>query len=555
MLSSLIKVSLPHPALSALLCSIMLVGGASVAAAQSADQIVKQAQTAMGGEKAIRRVPSWQAKGTITRQSDGATGSYRAAAMRPDLYMLAVEIQGFEASEGFNGKSGWRHDSREGLRTLFGTEGADFQAEADYHNHRWFNHQKEKPRLAYAGQQIVNNKPAHAVELTTIRDVKIKIWFDAASGLLVKEELPAGNGRKIFEYSDFRAVNGVMEPFAIELSAGEEQFNITLEQIAHNQPLDRALFDFPKLSDETLPDPLPDMDALLKQLSDHQDALDKLLDQYTYTQVITARDFDKRGALKEKESETFRTIFHRGFRIRRLLAKNHQPLSDDEQAREDRRIEKQIQEIEKSEAANEGFEADDRDDQHITLGEVLRTSKITNPRRERYRQRDVIVFDFEPNQTYKAKRDFKKFLQRFTSAKRINAAGSTVSRFEPNPSYKPKKDDFNKIMQKFSGAVWVDAADLQVVRIEAWMASALKVGGGVLATLKPGGGFVLEQERFNNEIWLPSYAEFNFTARVLLLAGFRFNATVKYGDYKRFNVEAKKEELKDPAKAESPTKL
>ncbi len=128
-----------------------------------------------------------------------------------------------------------------------------------------------------------------------------------------------------------------------------------------------------------------------------------------------------------------------------------------------------------------------------------------------------------------------------------------LARFEPNPSYKPKKYDFD-VLQKFSGAVWVTPVDLQMVRIEAWMASALKVGGGVLATLKPGGSFVLEQERFNNEIWLPSYAEFNFTARVLMLAGVRFNATVKYGDYKRFNVEAKKEELKTPEPAGTPTK-
>jgi hypothetical protein len=541
-------ISVTRTVISSLLLSIVFIAGASVAGAQSADRIVKQAQIAMGGERTVRRVMSWQTKGTITRKSDGATGAYRAATMRPDLFKLAVDIQGFEASEGFNGKSGWRRDSREGLRTMTGVEGAEVQAEADYRNHRWFNRQKEKSKLAYVGQQTVNGKAAHAVELTTNRNVKIKLWFDAASGLLTREEFSAGRGKKVFEYSDFRAVDGVMEPFAIQLSTGGEQFNIALEEITHNQPLERALFDFPRFSDE----PLPDTEALLKQLSDHQETLDKLLDKYTYTQVITARKFDKQGVLNEKGSETFATIFHKGYRVRRLIAKNHRPLSADEQAREDRRIEKQIQEIEKGEAAEAGL--DDKDQGHITMGEVLRTSKITNPRRERYRQRDVIVFDFEPNPTYKAKRDFKKILQKFAGARRINAAGSTMSRFEPNPSYKPKKDDFNKVMQQLSGAVWVDPVDLQVVRIEAWMTSSLKVGGGVLATIKPGGGFVLEQERFNDEVWLPSYAEFNFTARVLLFAGFSFNATVKYGDYRRFNVDVKKLELKDPAKAESPDK-
>ncbi len=143
---------------SAFLCLLIFASGASVAAAQSVDRIIKQAQTALGGEQALRRVTSWQTKGTITRQSDGAKGSYRAARMLPALYPHAVEIQGVEASEGYNGKSGWRHNSREGLRTLVGAEATDFQAEADYHNHRWFDHQKEKPKLAYAGQQTVNGQ-------------------------------------------------------------------------------------------------------------------------------------------------------------------------------------------------------------------------------------------------------------------------------------------------------------------------------------------------------------------------------------------------------------
>jgi hypothetical protein len=39
-----------------------------------------------------------------------------------------------------------------------------------------------------------------------------------------------------------------------------------------------------------------------------------------------------------------------------------------------------------------------------------------------------------------------------------------------------------------------------------------------------------------------------------LFAGVSFNATVRYDDYKRFNVDVKKVELKDPAKADGPDK-
>ena len=80
------------------------------------------------------------------------------------------------------------------------------------------------------------------------------------------------------------------------------------------------------------------------------------------------------------------------------------------------------------------------------------------------------------------------------------------------------------------------------------------LGGGVLASLKEGANFTIEQERVNQEIWLPTRAEINVVARVLLVKGFNINETVTYGDYKRFNVEAEKEKLEDPAKAEKPLK-
>src|SRR5262249_50322792 len=147
---------------------------------------------------------------------------------------------------------------------------------------------REKPRLSFAGQDQVNGKPAQAIVLTNSRDVKIKMWFDAGSGLLVKEELPAGDGFKTVEYTDHRAVSGVMEPFTVKLSEGEEQFVITLDQITHNKTVDRAAFDFPKLNGEAL----PDIDSLLKQVDENQKAVDELLEKYTYNVVITTREFD-----------------------------------------------------------------------------------------------------------------------------------------------------------------------------------------------------------------------------------------------------------------------
>jgi hypothetical protein len=516
--------------LRALLLLVIALASTTSASAQSADKVIKHAVKAMTsgkGEKALREIRSWQVKGVITNTKDGATGNYSAAATAPNFFTDTFDLRGLEVSVGYNGKSAWKRDSRDGLRTLTGTASRDFQTEARYRNGRWLDYKKDKSKLNFGGQTQVNGQTANTVVLTTPKNVKIKMHFDAASGLLVREELPAGELIRVLDYSDFRPVGKLMEPHSITIAAGEDHYEIKLDQVVHNPPLDRALFDFPKISNE----PLPDIATLLNEVGKNEDEVDRILEKYTYTEAITRREIDSNGQMKVKESETFELTFYKGNRIRRLVAKNGKPLTPKEEADEQKDVEKRVREIEKKEAEKERKAQKDREvaqessgppdrerGQRVSIADVLRASKLVNPRRERFRSREVIVFDFEPL-----------------------------------PGYKPQKD-YEKFFGKMAGAIWIDPVDKQVARVEARLIEPFKIGGGLLASLKEGGTFVLEQERVNQEIWLPTRAEINAGIRVLLVKGLNINQTVTYGDYKRFNVESEKEKLKDPAPAEKPIK-
>jgi hypothetical protein len=286
---------------------------------------------------------------------------------------------------------------------------------------------------------------------------------------------------------------------------------------------------------------LPDIPALLKDVGKNEDEIDRLLEKYTYTEVITSRELGPNGQMKVKESETFELTFYKGARIRRLVAKNGKPLSPKEEADAQKDVEKRIRAIEKREAEKERKEREsaqkaaknsgantdgdpngdspdgDSEDERKgrpTIADVLRASKLLNPRRERFRSRDVIVFDFEPL-----------------------------------PGYKPQKN-YEKLFGKMAGAIWIDPVDKQVARVEARLVESYKIGGGMLASLKEGANFTFEQERVNQEIWLPTRAEINLGVRVLLLKGLNINQTITYGDYKRFSVEAEKEKLKVPSQSD-----
>ena len=87
--------------------------------------------------------------------------------------------------------------------------------------------------------------------------------------------------------------------------------------------------------------------------------------------------------------------------------------------------------------------------------------------------------------------------------------------------------------------MWVDEKDKQVARIEAVLFDNFKVGGGLLANLKKGASFTLEQERVNDEIWLPSSADINLSVKVLLVKGINVNQVIKSYNYQKFRPKLK----------------
>jgi hypothetical protein len=55
----------------------------------------------------------------------------------------------------------------------------------------------------------------------------------------------------------------------------------------------------------------------------------------------------------------------------------------------------------------------------------------------------------------------------------------------------------------------------------------------------------MEQAKTNEEIWLPSYVEAHFSARLLLVASALGDYTSRFSDYKKFRVETMEVPLKN----------
>jgi hypothetical protein len=480
----------------------------TVAHSQSPSKILKQAEKALGGTKALQSVHTVTGTGSIKRVSDGALGKFLYRTMRPNLYDFGFDMDRANSEIAYNGRSGWLWSTHDGLKTLTGNSIANLQAKAAFRNAIWLNYKNERSKIVSGGTAKVDGKTANVLILTTQKGVAIKLFFDASSGLPLRDEIPNSEFIEYTDFSDYRNIGGVKFAFFNRVTIDNEMFEISFDSIQINSPIEKSVFDFPNLSGK----PLPDVPALFKELQANEDKIDSLLDSYSFNQKTIMRELGKDGVLREKESETNQLSFYKGFRIKRLIEKNGKPLNENDRAEADKDAAKQAEDIEKRIAKNEARTgkldskgAPSQDSRRISIAEILRASKLLNPRRERFRGRDCVVFDFEPNPEFDTKNS------------------TSVLRF----------------FGKTAGVMWIDEKDNQVARIEAALFESISFGGGVLAKFKKGATFTLDKERINDEIWLPSQADINFSARVLLFKGIDINQVEKFYDYQKFDTQVK----------------
>jgi hypothetical protein len=358
--------------------------------------------------------------------------------------------------------------------------------------------------VAYAGAIKLGVSDAEQVELTMPTGVKRELSFDGASHLLKKESGTLNGATFEISYADYRPESGIQVPHRLQLRRDPESYDIVIDRVTVNGVIGERVFDFPRKSQIQL----PDLKQLFAEIDANQKAIDKLKENYTGRRAVEETQYDSSGKVSklERREETF--FYLDGEEISTLVAKDARPLSDDDQRKENDRVQKRIakhqeekahKEKKEEKAKEDGEGNKDSDDPGIEV--FLRACQFVNPRRERFRGQDVLVFDFEGN-----------------------------------PEYKPKKLA-ERVVQQLAGVVWVDEKARDVARLEAYFVKDVRFGGGFLANLQKGTSFVFEQAFLNNEVWLPTYEEAHIGARVLLLKGFKVNEVTRYSDYHRFNIE------------------
>jgi hypothetical protein len=487
--------------------------------AQEAGKIIDQYVKATGGNSKLSRLQTLSLEGSLTRVSDGKTGTFTLATKAPNRYYMELIAGDQPEILAYNGKSAWHLSVPGEPSTLVGQDALELEAASFLATTHLLNLKKSKAGAAFIAPAKVASRDALEIEITMPTGVKRQFFFDSKTHVLLKESGPTGGVPQEMIYDDYRPDNDIEVAHKLELHRGNETYNIVVNRVSANQKIGERVFDFPMKSQVRL----PDLKRLFAEIDANQKAADKIKENYTGRRATEETQFDGSGKVTKVERQEYTFFYLDGEEISTLVGEDGKPLSTEKQAKENEITKKRIEEIQKKQtkkdekekkAEEEGKDEKDKDEPDIEI--FLRACQFVNPRHERFRGQDVLVFDFEGN-----------------------------------PEYKPK-NIAEHVAQQLAGVVWVDEKQHDVVRLEAYFVKDFRFAGGLLANLQKGTSFIFEQTFLNNEVWLPTYEEAHVGVRVLLVKGFKVNEVTRYSDYQRFHIDtlstiAKPKEPADPS--------
>lgn len=486
-------------------CVIALLSFGASARAQDAGKIIGQYEKAAGGSKALSKIRTLTIEGAMAASDGNAGGTYTFNTRLPNRYYSELIVGDRHFIEAYNGKSAWHEGASGTVATLLGGEAAQLEFAAQYYTSHLLDLKRNKVGAAFVGHAQVAGRDALQVELTDASGIKREVFFDAQSHLIAKESAVVGGIEQEILYDDYRPVDGIKLPYKIELHRGGDVYPIRVTRAAVNDAVGERVFDFPRSAQVEL----PDLKTLFKEIDANQKVIDKIKENYSGMRTEEETEYDGSGKVKKTDVNEYSFFYLHGREISSVTKRDGKPLTVEEEKKQTERVQKEIQEDlkrdaekqAKEEKAQQNGEAKKENSDDVNVETFLRACQFVNPRHERFRGQDVLVFDFEPN-----------------------------------PEFKPHKLA-EKLVQKLAGVIWVDEKAHDVARLEAYFTGDVKIAGGLVANLQKGTSFVFEQAFVNNEVWLPTYEEAHVGVRVLLVKGFKVNEVTRYSDYKRFNVE------------------
>ncbi len=255
--------------------------------------------------------------------------------------------------------------------------------------------------------------------------------------------------------------------------------------------------------------PLPEGDAYVRGLVAAQRNREEALSHYTYDASEVKDDLDAASKVTRRRTRELEVFMVKGRPVRRVVARDGQPLTPQEREKEDKRVREQADAIAAGKTASEL--------PGVRISKLLERYRFTAVGREELAGRCAIAFDFE----------------------------ALPGDFEL---------DYDSVFRRLAGRLWVDEQDKAVAKVAVDNTSGIKIALGLAVKVQTL-AFRAEFQQLDDEVWLPRSIETLVVGRKLLVSAFRLRTTLSYRNFRRFGVEVEEELRKGAQPQEKPDGL
>lgn len=242
--------------------------------------------------------------------------------------------------------------------------------------------------------------------------------------------------------------------------------------------------------------------VVIESLKRAKDDLD-VRRNYTYQEREVEKELDGNGNVKKTKIHTYDVMIIGGKHHAKLVAKNDQPLTEKEAAKEEERLRK----------------VEAKDDEHTRKDDAAKDKEKEEERERRIIKEFSEVYNFS-----------------FAGQDVIDGEPAWIVSADPIATYQPHSMEA-RLLKCLQGKIWITKRDYRWVKIDAEAISDFGFGL-FLVKLHKGMHIYMEQTRVNNEVWLPKLVKGNMDARIAWHTA-RVNFETTYSNYQKFRADAK----------------
>lgn len=206
-------------------------------------EILDRYVQAVGGAEMLAKVTTRFTKGSRIG-ADGVLVPEEVYQKAPDKLLTITSYPNAVFSNGYNGTTAWGHSSRDGATPLPSQIAEQLKRESVFYKELKLSELYSS--LTVVGRVAIDNAEAYVVAATPANGTPEKLFFDTRTGFLVRRytesDTALGKLPLQMDLKDYRAVDGIKQPFMIEWSMPGRIWGRKVDEVKQNVAVDDAKF-------------------------------------------------------------------------------------------------------------------------------------------------------------------------------------------------------------------------------------------------------------------------------------------------------------------------